>query len=168
MFRSLLKVARVLARTAVVALLPALISAEASSSELLTVRNAANPAMPEARLAESDLAALPQVTIRTRTEFTDGVVEFVGPLARDALAAVGIEGASIVHLVAANDYSFDIPLDDLLEYEVVLAMHANGRKLSIRDKGPIWLMYPLDKYPELQDPKYNNRLVWQLTVMELR
>lgn len=73
-----------------------------------------------------------------------------------------------VHLVAANDYSFDIPLSDLTEYDVILAMQADGTRLSIRDKGPIWLMYPVDDFPELQDPKYNLRLIWQLTVMELR
>ena len=51
---------------------------------------------------------------------------------------------------------------------MILAMQADGTRLSIRDKGPIWLMYPVDDFPELQDPKYNLRLIWQLTVMELR
>jgi hypothetical protein len=96
------------------------------------------------------------------------VVEFVGPLARDVLASFDLGAVTTVHLVAANDYSFDIPLGDLTKYDVILAMQADGKRLSIRDKGPIWLMYPLDDFPELQDPKYNLRLIWQLTVMELR
>jgi len=139
----------------------------AAGDILLTVRNPAEPGA-EATYTEADLMALPQVTIRTHTEFTDGVVEFVGPLARDALAAVPVGSATKVHLVAANDYAFDIPLSDLMDYDVILAMSANGKRLSIRDKGPIWLMYPLDDHDELQDPLYNNRLVWQLTTMELR
>jgi hypothetical protein len=140
----------------------------AAAADLLVVRNATDPARPEVRFSEADLLALPQVTIRTRTEFTDGVVEFVGPLARDAIALVDAGAATTVHLVAANDYAIDIPFSDFTDYDVILALQTNGERLSIRDKGPIWLMYPLDDHAELQDPMYNNRLIWQLTVIELR
>jgi len=140
----------------------------AAADELLVVRNATDPAQAEVRFSEADLLALPQVTIRTRTEFTDGVVEFIGPLARDAVAAIEPGTATSIHLVAANDYAIDIPLSDLTDYDVILAMQANGKRLSRRDKGPIWLMYPLDDHPELRDPAYTIRLIWQLTVMELR
>jgi len=139
-----------------------------AAQELLTIRNAADPSQAEVIFDEAELLALPQVTIRTETDYTDGVVEFVGPLARDVLASFDLGAVTTVHLVAANDYSFDIPLSDLTEYGVILALQADGKRLSMRDKGPIWLMYPLDDFPELQDPKYNLRLIWQLTVMELR
>ena len=122
----------------------------------------------EVGFSEADLLALPQVTIRTRTEFTDGVVEFIGPLARDAVAFVATGTAANIHLVAANDYAIDIPLSDIADYDVILAMQANGERLTMRDKGPIWLMYPLDDHEEMQDPVFNNRLIWQLTTMELR
>ena len=140
----------------------------AAADDLLVLRNATDPAQAEVRFSEADLLALPQFTIRTRTEFTDGVVEFVGPLARNAVASIEPGTATTVHLVAANDYAIDIPLSDLTDYDVILAMQANGERLTIRDKGPIWLMYPLDDHTELQDPIYNSRLIWQLTVMELR
>ncbi len=51
---------------------------------------------------------------------------------------------------------------------MILALRTNGARLTIRDKGPIWLMYPLDDHAELRDPVYNSRLIWQLTTMELR
>jgi hypothetical protein len=140
----------------------------AAADDLLVISNATDPARAEARFSEADLLALPQVTIRTRTEFTDGVTEFVGPLARDAIASIGVGTATKVHLVAANDYAIDIPLSDLTDYDVILALRTDGKRLTIRDKGPIWLMYPLDDHAELQDPMYNNRLIWQLTVIELR
>jgi hypothetical protein len=140
----------------------------AAADDLLVVSNAADPAQAEARFSEADLLALPQVTIRTRTEFTDGVVEFVGPLARDAVAFIDAGAATTAHMVAANDYAIDIPLSDIADYDVILALQANGVRLTIRDKGPIWLMYPLDDHTELQDPMYNNRLIWQLTSIELR
>jgi hypothetical protein len=140
----------------------------ANAQSLLVVRNATDPAQAEVGFSEADLLALPQVTIRTRTEFTDGVVEFVGPLARDAVAMIKTGTATSVHLVAANDYAIDIPLSDLINYDVILAMQADGKRLTIRDKGPIWLMYPLDDHVELQDSLYNIRLIWQLTRIELR
>ena len=140
----------------------------AAAQDLLVIRNATAPAQAETRFSEADLLALPQVTVRTRTEFTDGVVEIVGPLARDAIAFIDVGSATTVHLVAANDYAIDIPLSDLTDYDVILAMQTNGERLSIRDKGPIWLMYPLDDHAELQDKIYTGRLIWQLTTMELR
>jgi hypothetical protein len=140
----------------------------AAAEDFLVIRNAADPAQAEARFSEADLLSLPQVTIRTRTEFTDGVTEFVGPLARDAIAFIEAGAAATVHLIAANDYTIDIPLGDFTDYDVILALQANGERLTIRDKGPIWLMYPRDDHTELQDPMYNNRLIWQLTVSELR
>jgi len=140
----------------------------AAAEDLLTIRNATDPAQAEVRFSEADLLSLPQVTIRTRTEFTDGVVEFVGPLARDAIAFLNAGAAKTVHLVAANDYAIDIPFSDLTDYDVILALQFNGERMTIRNKGPIWLMYPRDDHAELQDPMYNNRMIWQLTYIELR
>ena len=140
----------------------------AAAEDLLVIRNATDPAQAEVRFSEAELLALPQVTIRTRTEFTDGVVEFIGPLARDAVAFIETGAATSLHLVAANDYAIDIPLSDLTDSDVILALQANGERLTIRDKGPIWLMYPVDDHAELQDPIYTIRLIWQLTTMELR
>jgi hypothetical protein len=140
----------------------------AAADEMLVVRNSTEPALGEVSFTEADLLALPQVTIRTGNEFSDGVVEYVGPLARDAMASIATGTAKTIHLVAINDYAIDIPLSDITNYDVILAMQANGKRLSRRDKGPIWLMYPVDDHPELQDPTYTIRLIWQLTTMELR
>jgi hypothetical protein len=140
----------------------------AGSEAMLVLTNATAPNQPEVALAEADLRALPQVTIRTRTEFTDGVVEFVGPRARDVLAMIAAGTATTAHMVAANDYAVDIPVSDFAAYDVILAMQANGEPLSLRDKGPLWVMYPIDDHKELLDPLYNIRLIWQLTRVELR
>lgn len=144
------------------------VAAAAGEEALLVVRNVAAPDNPEVRLTEAELLAMPQVTVRTGSEFTDGVVEYVGPLARDVVELVGRHGAETAHLVAANDYSVDIPMEEFFEYDVILAMSADGERLSLRTKGPIWVMYPLDDHAELQDPLYNVRLIWQLTTMEFR
>lgn len=139
-----------------------------SDSEMLVVRLGAGDDRPAFSFTEEELRALPQVKVATATEFTDGVVEFVGPLARDVLAAADVGQVEMARLVAANDYSVEVPVTDFQNYDVILALEANGKKLSRRDKGPIWLIYPLDDHAELQDPTYTIRLVWQLTTVELR
>lgn len=152
---------------AVLLLLPAAAPAPAGEA-MLVVRNLTDPNHPEVRFTEEELKALPQVTIRTHTEFTDGLMTFEGPLARDVIARLGVGKATTLHAIAANDYAVDMPLEELFEYDVVLALYANGERLTMRDKGPIWLVYPIDENPELNDPIYNARMIWQLTTMELR
>jgi len=71
-----------------------------------------------------------------------------------------------VRFVAANDYYVDIPTEDLVKYHAILAMQADGRPLTRREKGPLWLMYPISDYPALQDPIYMRRLIWQVVRIE--
>ena len=113
-------------------------------------------------LSLDDLAALPQVTVKTENEFSDGVVTYRGPLVRDVLAKLGLDKLDQVRFIAANDYYVDIPTEDFANYDAILAMEANGEKLSRREKGPLWLMYPISDHAELKDPIYLRRLIWQV------
>ena len=124
-----------------------------------------NPSLVRA-LSLEDLAALPQVVVKTENEFSDGVVSYRGPLARDVLAELGLERLNTVRLVAANDYYVDIPTSDFADYDVILAMEADGKPLSRRDKGPLWLMYPITDNDALRDPIYLRRLIWQVVRIE--
>jgi hypothetical protein len=139
----------------------------AAADPMLTLSNAEQPGV-EVELTEAELLAMPQATIRTSTIFTDGVVEFTGPRAREGVDRMPAGVATTVHMVAINDDAYDLPLSDLSDYNVILAMTADGKRLSIRDKGPLWVMYPLDDHPELKEQKYNLRLVWQLRHLQLR
>jgi hypothetical protein len=108
----------------------------------------------------AELEAMPRHVIVTTTEFTDGPIAFAGPLARDVLRPPA--DASVAIMTALNDYAVEVPLDDLTRYDVVLAIRMDGAAMSRRDKGPIWLMYPMDDHDELRQPIYVNRLIWQL------
>ena len=112
------------------------------------------------------LEALPQVTIVTENEFANGRVAYRGPLMRDVLAQLGLDDATEVRLVAANDYFVDIPTEDFRAYDAILAMEADGKRLSRREKGPLWLMYPISDHVELSDPIYLRRLIWQVVRIE--
>ena len=135
---------------------------------VLTLRNPGiNGPHGEIRFSRADLEALEQATIKTGNPFIDTVAEFRGPSAHQIVDMIGRAGASHVRLIAANDYYVEVEIAELEKYRPVLAIAMDGEPLSRRDKGPVWLMYPIDSYPELQDSVYNSRLIWQLRTIEL-
>jgi len=117
--------------------------------------------------SRADLEALPQATIETSNDFIDGASVFRGPRAADVIDRVGRAGSIAVRLIAKNEYAIEISLDEIKMYQPILALEMDGKPLSVRDKGPIWLIYPMNDYPELKDPAYNGRLIWQLEMIEL-
>lgn len=115
-------------------------------------------------IAQFDRALLEQSgihTLATHSEWTDGVQTFSGPMARAILDTAGATGTNLV-AVALNDYQVNIPFSDVYDYPVILATTVEGKLLTRRDKGPIWIVYPRDDYPELANPETNTKWVWQL------
>jgi hypothetical protein len=118
----------------------------------------------DGKQAQFDLAALEAMgltAVETTTPWTDGVIRYEGVLARDLMKRVGANGTKLV-ATALNDYLANIPLSDLTAYDVILAIKANGKYLPIRDKGPIFIVYPLDSDPTLLNNTIYSRCVWQL------
>lgn len=113
-----------------------------------------------------DLRAMPQVTIVTENEFIDGKAAYRGPLVRDVLEQLALDRVDTIRLIAVNDYYVDIPTRDFLDYDAILALEVDGKPLSRRDKGPIWLMYPISDHAELREHVYVNRLIWQVYRIE--
>lgn len=107
------------------------------------------------------LEALPQKTFTTRTPWDRLPVKFSGPLLRDVLAAAKAHGEAL-HAIAVNDYTTTIPVSDTLQFDMVLAHRMNGQPIPPRTKGPLFIVYPYDSLPELQDAVYQNRSAWQL------
>lgn len=120
--------------------------------------------------AEFDLAMLEALgveTLITSTSWTDGPQRFEGVRASQLLRAVGAEGSS-VRAIALNDYLAEIPTEVIEDFPVLLAIRQNGAVLTARDKGPIWMVFPRDDYPELNDPRIDIQWVWQLREIEVR
>lgn len=112
------------------------------------------------------LSRLPQRTLFTKSPWYPAGAEFTGPLLRDVLKAVGAKGKTIT-AYALNDYKTEIPLDDATKYDVILARLMNGKPMAVRDKGPLFVVYPFDAVPELQTQMYYNRSAWQLTRLQI-
>lgn len=143
-------------------------SASMADEVLLTISSKKPDSAFSIAYTRAELNAMPQKQIRTATEWTDGRPVFQGPLARDIIANVAGRGETIVNAIAINDYSVEIPLSDFERYDVILALTMDGRELSLRDRGPIWIVYPRDDHEELHDPAFNARWIWQLDRLELR
>ncbi|MCX8998145.1 molybdopterin-dependent oxidoreductase [Rhizobiaceae bacterium BDR2-2] len=124
----------------------------------------------ETRLGDADLDRLPVKTIDTETAWMDGVHHFEGVLLRDVFTMVGIDVEAPdaqFEALAHNDYSVEIPVADAVKWDVILARRMDGEALTLRDKGPLWIVYPRDDYRELRDARYDHRWVWQLRQLKL-
>lgn len=93
--------------------------------------------------------------------------QVTGARMRDVLAHFSIEG-SVADASAIDSYRIDIPVEDAMKYDVILATTVDGKKLSIRDRGPLWVVYPLGQHPELQSPTYEARSIWQLKEFRMK
>ncbi|WP_422074188.1 oxidoreductase [Tranquillimonas rosea] len=112
------------------------------------------------------LEGLDPVQIVTETIWTDGVQTFTGvPLAR-LIEAVDAEGA-MLSATAINDYAVEIPRSDWVEDGPILAYLNNGTPMSVRDKGPLWVIYPYDDNPDYQTEVVYSRSIWQLDRIEV-
>jgi len=109
-----------------------------------------------------ELKAMPQSEIRTANEFIDGVRSFRGPRVSYLLRICNADGAASVRMIALNDYEVEVQVSEFDKYQPILALTMDGKELSVRDKGPIWVIYPMSDFSELRDPVFNSRLIWQL------
>jgi hypothetical protein len=107
------------------------------------------------------LDALPQKSFVTETPWTKGLVKFTGPLLSDVLKAVNASGTNI-KAIALNDYKVNIPMEDVSKYGIILARQMDGKMMSVRDKGPLFVMYPFEQFPEIKTSIYFSRCIWQL------
>jgi hypothetical protein len=117
-----------------------------------------------ARFDRAMLEALGTSGFETTTPWYNDPVRFEGVLMQRLLQAVGATGTSVV-AYALNDYSTEIPMEDFTRYGVLLALKRNGEYMPVRDKGPLFIVYPYDSMPELKHQKYYSRSAWQVARM---
>lgn len=119
--------------------------------------------------AEFDLVmlkALPHHGFTTRTVWTAGPQRFEGVLLGDLLKALGVRTGMIV-AKGAGGYSARIPVADATNPGPLIAYRRNGRPMRLRDKGPLWLVYPFDARAKWQTEVVYARSIWQLEHMTI-
>ena len=113
------------------------------------------------------LEAMEPVEFTTTTTWTDGPQEFKGVLLLDLLQVLGVAEGTL-RAYAVNDYAVDIPVADAVEGGPMVAYLLNGQPMSVRDKGPLWIVYPYDSRSEYRSEVIYSRSIWQLDRMEVR
>ena len=113
------------------------------------------------------LAALPQHSFTTSSPWYKEPKKFTGPLLRDVLAAVGAQGTTL-KAEALNNFKVEIPLADAQKFPIVLARLMDDVAMPIRNKGPLFIIYPFDSHPDLQSAQYYNRSAWQLRGLHIQ
>ncbi|MGO4705374.1 molybdopterin-dependent oxidoreductase [Microvirga sp. 2MCAF38] len=115
----------------------------------------------QARFDKAMLVQLGQATITTHSTWWDGAKAVEGVPLRAVLERVKAKGQQL-QASALNDYQVNIPISDL-KYDPIIAMSLDGKSLSLRDRGPLWIVYPLDRFPEeLKNEVMDARSIWQL------
>jgi hypothetical protein len=108
------------------------------------------------------LEAIGMVTIETTGPWYEGTAKFEGVPFDKLMKRVGASGER-VDVVALNDYSSEITMKDFANYNVILAIKRNGEYMPVRDKGPLFVIYPSDSNPELKNQTFYGRSVWQVS-----
>ena len=100
-------------------------------------------------------------TIETANPWYSGRTRFEGVSLDKLMTMVGAKGTTVT-AIALNDYVTTIPLDDFKKFNVILAMKRDGNVMTVREKGPLFVIYPYDSDPELQSQIYYTRSAWQV------
>lgn len=112
------------------------------------------------KITTNDLEKMPLNDITTSTNFTERST-FSGVRLSYLIKKHHISSASI-RVFAWDDYSYTIPVDEILKYKVIIAFKKNGSYMPISDLGPYAIIYPRDDNPELINLDVNARTVWQI------
>lgn len=108
-----------------------------------------------------DLRALGEVSFSTSTPWTAGPQTFEGvPLSR-LVEDLKIEDGAL-EAIAVNDYAVSIPVEEAKQDGPIIAYLRNGKPMSLRDKGPLWIVYPYDSDAAFQTEIVYSRSIWQL------
>lgn len=129
-------------------------------------------------------AEFPQQTYDTRTPWTSDneKIEYRGPLLANVLAKAGITAVQEVKVVAYDNFVADIHMDEIRSYNPILAIERrcnesdkagshcppgqDFRPISMVEKGPIFIVWPLDRLPASYVPARNS--IWVFFPVILR
>ena len=112
------------------------------------------------------LESMAPVEIRTSTIWTEGEQVFRGVPLATLLARLEASGEFIT-AHALNDYTVEIPVSDAVPEGPILAFEQNGKPLSVRDKGPLWVVYPYNSEQEYQSEVIYARSIWQVARLDV-
>lgn len=114
-----------------------------------------------ARFDRAMLEKLGVTEFRTSTIWTEGKPRFTGVTLKRLMSAVEAKGTTL-KASAVNNYTVEIPRADWQEDAALVAFARDGKDMTIRDKGPLWIVYPYDSAARFQSEVVYSRSIWQL------
>ena len=121
----------------------------------------------EVHLDQAMISALPHKEIKTENPWEQGDATYEGVLLRDLMKYVKAHG-KVATISALNDYRADLTLADMTKYDVILAYKRDGEDLSVRDKGPYFVVFPFTDVPELATEARYAQSVWQVNRISIK
>lgn len=144
---------------AVVIALVGFYTAPAMAGGTLSMTNAKGETV---RVSMTELMDLQATEINTSTQWTDGVQKFRGVAFDLLFDTYGLE-AETVRVSALNDYNVMVPADVLRNDGAILAYQLNDAEMSVREKGPFWVIFPYDA-----DERFNTDTYWAYSVWQVK
>lgn len=131
------------------------------SLEIIDKSTGDNGTKERIELTYSQLQSMPRATIETSTKWTFGTQSFTGVWLATLLERHAIR-SGMLELFAINDYVVRIPVDDIRQGGALLAYRRNDEIMTLRQKGPLWLVYDWDHEPAYRTETHYSRSIWQL------
>ncbi len=107
------------------------------------------------------IEAMPKTVIKTENPWEHGLVAYEGVLLRDILKFVRADGKTLT-ISALNDYRADLSVADAETYDVILAYKREGADIPVREKGPLFAVFPFTDIPALATEARFAQSVWQV------
>lgn len=132
-----------------------------------TVLFSDSPQKARVALKLEDIQSLPKTSYTTELPWSKGESEFTGVKLSTLLIHVYGDIPAQIDISGLNNYHALVTRPDIVKYQPILAYQKDQHYLKIRDKGPYWVVYPLNLYPELNRSAYHAQMVWQVNEIKL-
>jgi len=111
-------------------------------------------------VAQIESLGVYRLTTKTFWPKDDGTYE--GVLLADFLKEAGLEKLPKIQVTALDGYSVSIPREDWTRWPVLLATRRDGAPLSVRNKGPLRLIFPMALDRELSVRSMGTHWAWMI------
>ena len=116
----------------------------------------------------SEVQALAQAEITTAHPWSNQARTYSG-VDLNALLASLFAHTQIksLNVEALNGFSIALDWPKISEFSPILAWQDNGKVMSRRNQGPLWLMLPFDQAPKVKQADFLHFMVWQLRTIRV-
>ena len=105
------------------------------------------------------LARLPVTTISATLEYDGQKHALSGPLLADVLqaAAATTSDSTKLSLRALDGYAPQMTFGDARRFGFIIATHRDGKPLALGGLGPLWAVYPVDRFADMMAKPLSQR-----------